>query len=66
MGIFAPLYSEERVSNIFKISEPLQSYNGLEIYDVLTSFKGDSPAHQFEAGHQKGGELLLYSMSNLR
>ena len=52
------LYSEERVSDIFKISEPLQSYNGLEIYDVLTSFKGDSPARQFEAGYQKGGNFV--------
>ena len=52
------LYSEERISDILKISEPLQSYNGLEIYDVLRSFKGDSPARQFEAGHQKGGNFF--------
>ena len=41
-----------------KISEPLQSYNGLEIYDILRSFKGDSSARQFEAGHQKGGNFF--------
>ena len=41
-----------------KINEPVQSYNGLEIYDVLRSFKGDSPARQFEAGHQKGGNFF--------
>ena len=52
------LYSEERISDILKISEPLQSYNGLDIYDVLRSFKGDSPVCQFEAGHHKGGNFF--------
>ena len=52
------LYSEERISDILKISEPLQSYNGLDIYDVLRSFKGDSPVRQFEAGHHKGGNFF--------
>ena len=44
------LYFEERISDVLKISEPLQSYNGLKIYDVLKSFKGDSPTHQFDTG----------------
>ena len=52
------LYSEERISDVLKINEPVQSYNGLEIYNVLKSFKRDSPARQFEAGHQKGGNFF--------
>ena len=51
-------YSEERASDILKISEPLQSYNGLEIYDVLRSFKEDSLARQFELGHRKEGNVF--------
>ena len=49
------LYSEEGTSDILEINEPLQSCNGLEIYDVLKTFKRDSFALQFESGHQRGG-----------
>ena len=50
------LYSEEGTSNILEISEPLQSYNDLEIYDVLKTFKGDSLALRVELwSSEKGG-----------
>ena len=47
------LCSKKIISDILKIGEPLQNYNGFEIYDDLRSFKVDSSARQFEAGHQK-------------
>ena len=34
------------------------SSNGVLINDVMRIFKGDDPAAQLEAGHQKGGDYF--------
>ena len=46
------LYVEERMNDILNLNEDLA---------LPRFFKGDAPARQFEAGHQKGG---LCCMSN--
>ena len=48
------LYIEERMNNILNLKEDLALPSGITTYDVFRFFKGDAPACQFEAGHQKG------------
>ena len=57
------LYSEERVTDLLKMQKPIQCLNGVMINDVARFFKGDSPALQFEAGQQKGGNFFCTSCS---
>ena len=47
------LYSEERVTDLFKMQKPIQCPNAVMINDIARFFKEDSPAHQFEVGQQK-------------
>ena len=49
------LYSEEQVEDLLEINTPITSSNGVRINDVTRIFKGDDPAAQLEAAHQKGG-----------
>ena len=49
------LYSDERLADILKIKIPIQTPDGIQIYDTVRAFKGDHPASQFEAGQQKVG-----------
>ena len=48
------LYSDERLADILKIKKPIQTPDGIPIYDTVRAFKGDHPASQFEVGQQKG------------
>ena len=57
------LNSEERVTDLLKMQKPIQCLNGVMINDVARFFKGDSPALQFEAGQQKGGNFFCTSCS---
>ena len=52
------LYAEERIKDILNLKEDLALLSGIKIHDVFRFFKGDAPAHQFEAGHQKGGNYV--------
>ena len=49
------LYVEERMKDILNLNEDLALPSGIKIHDVFCFFKGDAPARQFKAGHQKGG-----------
>ena len=40
---------------MLEINTPITSSNGVRINDVTRIFKGDDPAAQLEAAHQKGG-----------
>ena len=51
------LYTEERISDIVESSIGL-TVNNMTIHDKIRFFKGDMPASQFEAGHQKGGNYF--------
>ena len=59
------LYSEERITDLFKMQKPIQCPNEIIINDITRFFKGDSPARQFEAGQQKGGNFFCTSCSIL-
>ena len=48
------LYIEERMNDILNLNEDLALPSGITIHDVFRFFKGDVPARQFKAGHQKG------------
>ena len=52
------LYVEERIKDILNLNEDLALPGGIKIHDVFCFFKGDAPAHQFEVGHQKGGNYV--------
>ena len=54
------LYSEERVEDLLEINTPITSSNGVLINDIMRIFKGDDPAAQLEAGHQKGGDYFCW------
>ena len=43
-----------------KIKKPIQTPDGILIYDTVRAFKGDHPASQFEAGQQKGGNYACH------
>ena len=55
------LYSSLRLIEIIELKEELSTSNGLILTDKLRSFKGDSPARQFETGQKKGGNNLCCS-----
>ena len=57
------LYSEERVTDLLKMQKLIQCPNGAMINDVARFFKRNSPACQFEAGQQKGGNFFCASCS---
>ena len=52
------LYVEERMKDILIFNEDLALPSGIKIHDVFRFFKGDAPAHQFQAGLQKGGNYV--------
>ena len=54
------LYSDEWVEDLLEINTPITSSNGVLINDVMRIFKGDGPAAQLEAGHQKGGDYFCW------
>ena len=54
------LYSEKRVEDLLEINTPITSSNGVLINDIMRIFKGDDPAAQLEAGHQKGGDYFCW------
>ncbi len=45
----------DRLDCMIRLSSPVVSSNGLEIYDTTRFFTGDHPAAQFEQGTQQGG-----------
>ena len=52
------LYIEERLEDIFELKNTIELPDGINIKDIMRMFKGDSPARQFEAGQQKGGNYF--------
>ena len=50
-------------SDISLLRENLETSDGIPIRDKMRVFKGDSPARQFEAGQQKGGNFFCCSCS---
>ena len=54
------LHSEERVKDLLEINAPITSSNGALIIDAMIIFKGDDPAAQLEAGHQKRGDYFCW------
>ena len=52
------LYTDQRIGDIMNLKYPTKSSNNVEVNDVLRFFKGDSPARQFDGGHQKGGNFF--------
>ena len=50
------LYSEERIEDILAVNKEVV-IDGIKFKDVVRIFKGDNPAAQLEAGHQKGGNF---------
>ena len=57
------LYSDIRLEDISLLRENLETSDGIPIRDKMRVFKGDSPARQFEAGQQKGGNFFCCSCS---
>ena len=57
------LCAEERMKDILNLNEDLALLTGIKIHDVFHFFKGDAPARQFEAGHQKGGNYVCVACS---
>lgn len=53
------MYIDTRLEDIKQLSTPLQ-WNGVQVFDKMKFFKGDGPAAQFEAGHQKGGDYFCW------
>lgn len=49
------LYANDRVLDILLLEEDIETSTQITVKDVMRIFKGDSPARQFEAGQQKGG-----------
>ena len=54
------LYSEERIDDILKLDQKISLDNSIFIKDNTRVFKGDNPAAQLEAGHQKGGHFFRF------
>ena len=54
------LYSDERIKDIMKLTDPILTRAGIPIHDVTRIFKGDDPAAQLEAGQQKGGNYYCW------
>ena len=46
------------MKDILNLNEDLALPSGIKIHDVFHFYKGDAPARQFEAGHQKGGNYV--------
>ena len=55
------MYSDTRMEDILSLKK-IKTKNGILIEDIIRVFKGDAPASQFEAGHQKGGNFFLLDM----
>ncbi|XP_057315536.1 uncharacterized protein LOC130656649 [Hydractinia symbiolongicarpus] len=53
------MYSEVRMDDIRHLTTT--NVEGIEISNILRIFKGDAPACQFEAGHQKGGHYFCWA-----
>ena len=54
------LYSDERLADILKIKKPIQTPDGVPIYDTVRDFNGDYPPSQFEVRQQKGGNYACH------
>ena len=53
------LYSSERLDDILNLKDDVE-YNGRKVHDIARIFKGDNPACQLEAGHQKNGDYFRW------
>ena len=53
------LYSSERLDDILNLKDDVE-YNGRKVHDIARIFKGDNPACQLEAGHQKNGDFFRW------
>ena len=59
------LCSEEQVEDLLEINTSITSSNGVVINDVMRIFKGDDPAAQLGAGHQKGGVYFCWLLQKI-
>ena len=57
------LYIEEIIKDIHNMAEKIVSPSGIPYQDVMHLFKRDSPARQFEASQQKGGNYVCTACS---
>ncbi len=48
-------YVETRLECLDDLSHSVTTTSGIEIYDTMRFFHGDTPARQYECGQQKGG-----------
>ena len=53
------MYCQTRLDDIKDLKDNI-FIDGIEIKDEMRFFKGDGPASQFEAGHQKGGNHFCW------
>ena len=51
------LYSSECLGDILNLKDDVE-HNGKSVHDIARIFKGDNPACQLEAGHQKNGDYF--------
>ena len=55
------MYNEERYFDLLTLGEKVTTPDGKAIQDVLHFFHGDSPAAQFECGHNRAGHYICTS-----
>ena len=55
-------YTATRCEDLELLDETIP-WQGIAIHDKMRLFKGDGPAAQFEAGHQKGGNYPCWGCS---
>ena len=55
------MYNEERFLDLLTLGQKVTTPDGIEIRDVLRFFHGDSPAVQFECGHNRAGHYICTS-----
>ena len=53
------LYSSKRLDDILNLKDGVE-HNGKNVHDIARIFKGDNPACQLEAGHQKNGNYFCW------
>ena len=55
------MYNEERFLDLLTLGQNITTPDGIEIRDLLHFFHGDSPAAQFECGHNRAGHYICTS-----
>ena len=60
------LYSEERITDLFRMLKPIQFPNGVMINDIARFFKGDSPVYQFDISQRKEEISLVHLVTYIQ